>query len=134
VSHRPAFPRLLKSASGLGLGLLAMTSCPAFATVNLECSGLGDTPNVSALVGSTMALDQLSIRQGKRDLARWGWRQTMASPSLVRIVLLNAKGSEAGLLRLRPVPDRGGDAAGNGPSYAGTLVYGKRTYWLRCTM
>lgn len=111
-----------------------MTSCPALATVNLECSGLGDTPNVSALVGSTMALDQLSIRQGKRDLARWGWRQTMASPSLVRIVLLNAKGSEAGLLRLRPVPDGGAGAPGNGPSYAGTLVYGKRTYWLRCTM
>ena len=134
MSNRAAFPRLLKSASVLGLGLLAMTSCPAFATVNLECSGRGDTPNVSALVGSTMAFGQLNIRQGKRDLARWGWRQTMASPSLVRVVLLNAKGGEAGLLRLRPVPDGGNTASDSGPSYAGTLVYGKRTYWLRCTM
>lgn len=111
-----------------------MTSCPAFATVDLECSGRRDTPKVSALVGSTMAFDRLSIRQDKRDLARWGWRQTMASPSLVRIILLDAKGGEAGLLRLRPVPTNRADASGNGPSYAGTLVYGKRTYWLQCTM
>jgi len=111
-----------------------MTSGPAFATMNLECSGRRDTPEVSALVGSTMAFDQLSIRQGKRDLARWGWRQTMASPSLVRIVLQNAKGGEAGLLRLRPVPVTRANASGNGPSHVGTLVYGKRTYWLRCTM
>ncbi len=40
----------------------------------------------------------------------------------------------AGLLRLRPVPVTRANASGNGPSHVGTLVYGKRTYWLRCTM
>lgn len=104
----------------------AMAASPAMATYSTTCTGLRDTPDVIISLGE--GVYDLHIYTPDHDWAGWGWRQLPAqSYKEIRIVLRNQHGGRLGLIRLRPpIKPR------ENVSYVGTMILGKRKYWLSC--
>jgi len=107
-----------------GVLVTAVVSTPALATQNLSCGGKRDTPDIELLVGTDYSVAKWSFYQKRQSILDNPALRWATHSSNQHIAVTASRKSGEVIARLRLTRGRA--------NWVGTLIVGRRTYWIRC--